>query len=106
MRINNLALVGNDYTYVSGFIEPQLTEPVDGAYFLHDNTTGNWQCKTSSNSIRTTVATSVPVVITQWYMLEIFVNDIASEVVFKIDGVTVAIINSNIPTGNGRATGM
>jgi hypothetical protein len=69
----------------------------DGAYFIFNGATNaNWQCVTASASARTTTTSTVAVVAATWYTLEIIYN--GTNVVFKINGTTVATHTLNIPT--------
>jgi hypothetical protein len=83
---------------------------VDGVYFLYDEggvTSGstaspNWQCVTSSNSVRTFTSTSVAVS-NSYTKLRIEINDAATQVLFYINGTLVATHTTNIPTGTARS---
>lgn len=83
---------------------------IDGAYFLYDEggvssgstATGNWQCVTTSNSVRTFTTTAV-VVVGSYTKLRIEINDSATQVLFYINNTLVATHATNIPIGRSRS---
>jgi hypothetical protein len=102
------------YQYLVGFFDAYTAaNQVDGVYFLYDEggvSTGstasvNWQCVTTSNSTRTFTNTATAVTQGTWVTLRIEVNAAANQVVFKVNGTTVATHTTNIPSGSGRETG-
>ena len=68
-----------------------------GAYFFYDLSSPNWQCRTANGGTRTIYDTGVPVIEDQWTRLGIESQDGASEAVFKINGVVVATLTTNLP---------
>lgn len=98
----------DDYSFVFGFHDATTVAAVDGAYFLYDNASANWQIVTRSNSTGTATASSTAVAIAGWVRLQIVVNAAASSVAFYVDGtqVNVSPLTSNIPTAVNRQTGM
>jgi len=75
-------------------------DQANGVYFEYsDNINGgNWNYKTASGSVRTTVNTSSAVT-TGWYNLGMIINAAASSISFTINGVSAgAAITTNIPT--------
>lgn len=56
----------------------------------------NWQCITSTNSVRTLTTTSVPVT-TNWVKLRIVINAAGTSASFYINGTLVAFHTTNIP---------
>jgi hypothetical protein len=104
-----LSTASNRYTSVLGF-QDVFGSPnqVDGVFFLYDEggvasgstASPNWQCVTSSNSVRTFTTTSISVASQR--KLRFIINDAGTEVLFYIDNVLVATHTTNIPTGNSR----
>lgn len=97
----------NTYAVRAGFIDSITAEPTDGAYFryTHGTNSGRWQAVCRNNNTETAVDTGVTAAITTFNDFEIVVNAAASSVEFKIGGVVVATIATNIPTAAGRETG-
>jgi hypothetical protein len=105
-----LSTAANRYTSVLGF-QDVFGSPnqVDGVFFLYDEggvasgstASPNWQCVTSSNSVRTFTTTSISV--GSQRKLRFTINDAGTEVLFYIDNVLVATHTTNIPTGNSRS---
>lgn len=105
-----LSTASERYTSILGF-QDVFGSPnqVDGVFFLYDEggvTSGstaspNWQCVTSSNSVRTFTTTSIPVDTNQ-RKLRFTINDAGTQVLFYIDNVLVATHTTNIPTGTSR----
>jgi hypothetical protein len=133
-QLDTLALGGGLVTCVSGvstFTNSDATETyvdtiglfdnitgvnqVDGVYFLYDTSgastgsaaSGNWQCVTCSNSVRTFTTTTVTVTgsSTVFYNLRIEINSDATLVQFYIDDALVAAHTTNIPVGIARTVG-
>lgn len=114
VNVTTLSTSVEGFAFLSGFIDVlSAVNQVDGVYFLYDergSSTGstasaNWQCVTSSNSVRTFTTTTTAVGANTWVLLRIEINAAASSVVFKIDGNTVATHTTNIPNTTGRETG-
>lgn len=77
---------------------------VDGVYFeLPASGTTTWQCKTASNSTRTTVSSGITIVGSTWYLLEARITTTSVE--YYINGSLVTTTATNIPTGAGRVFG-
>jgi hypothetical protein len=98
------------YVSIIGFQDSYGTaNQTDGIYFLYDEggvssgsaVSPNWQCVTSSNSVRTFTTTSVTAN-TAYKKFKIVINDNATEVLFYIDNVLVATHTTNIPSGSAR----
>lgn len=81
-------------------------QAVDGAYFIYDRATHGttWQAKTAANSVTTTTDTAITFSANTWVRLGILVKGVTS-VEFFINGVSVATITTNIPSGASRPTG-
>lgn len=78
----------------------------DGAYFVIDQTSDFVICRTSNNSVRTSVTTNVTIpAVGTFARYEILVAEDGKSVKFYINEVLVATIVDNIPTGAGRWTG-
>lgn len=104
----NLLSTGTDtYTLRVGFCDVINADCVDGAYFeLNSNADGQFQCKTASNSARTTASpdSAVTAAATTWYKLRVEVDG-SSAVRFYINGSQVCTHDqTNIPSGAARAT--
>jgi hypothetical protein len=105
-----LSTASERYTSVLGF-QDVFGSPnqVDGVFFLYDEggvasgstASPNWQCVTSSNSVRTFTTTSISVASQR--KLRFTINDAGTQVLFYIDNVLVATHTTNIPTGNSRS---
>lgn len=109
IRIPTLSDATNRYVLRVGFGDNDSADMVDGVYFEYDDSASAfWRTKSSSNSVRTIINSSVTVAINTWYRLDIEVNDAGDEAKFYIDDVLVATHNAangyNIPTGAGRET--
>lgn len=98
-----------DRYYINlGFHDVFSTNQVDAVGFVYDlnglNTgstaSANWQCLTSSNSVRTWTTTSVAVGPYQNFRIEINAN--ATQVLFYINDTLVATHTTNIPSGTSR----
>ncbi|MEM4379133.1 MAG: hypothetical protein QXL01_00400 [Thermoplasmatales archaeon] len=77
---------------------------VDGCYFeFPASGTTAIQCKTSSNSTRTTTSSGINWTTNTWYLLKMTIT--SSSVVYNINGTDVATITTNIPTNAGRNCG-
>lgn len=73
----------------------------DGMYFrfVANGSNLNWECVTSTTSVRTAVDSGVVVTLNNFQVFEIFA--VSGTVQFAINGVTVATITTNVPsTGN------
>ncbi len=80
----------------------------DGVFFRYsdDINSGKWQAVCVSNGVESTpVDTGVTAIITTNKVFRIVVNSLGTSATFYIDGVLVATIITQIPTGNGRQTG-
>jgi hypothetical protein len=97
----------NAYTVRSGLIDSITAESTDGAFFryTHSVNAGKWQAVCRSNGVETAVDTGIVAAANAWDLLAIQVNASGTQAVFKIDGVTVATITTNIPAAAGRETG-
>jgi len=104
--ISNLSTVTETYTLRFGFGDNISGDMVDGAYFEYTNTgsTPNWYRCTASNSTRTKTDTGVAAAAGTWTRLKVVVNANGTSVEFFINGVSVNVNTTNIPTGEGRGT--
>lgn len=98
------------YQLAVGFLDnPAAVNQTDGCFFLYDEggvSTGstasaNWQCVTSSGSIRTVTVSSVAVSTSTWAALDVRVNAAGTSVEFRINGTLVATHATNVPTASG-----
>lgn len=86
-----------------------VSDAVDGAYF--EIVGGVAACKTASNSVRTTNATTVVLSLTTHYMFDIEVDSLGTQVRFRIwDADTSTLIldvvnTTNIPNSSSRTFG-
>jgi hypothetical protein len=72
---------------------------VNGVYFEYDSTvSANWRLKSATNSTRTTVTSTLPVVAGKWRVLKIEINYDGNIARFYCDGVLLDTITANIPT--------
>jgi len=105
----------NRFSFIAGFFDATTANQTDAVAFVYDEggvSTGStaaayWQTATVSNSSRTwnTSHTQITVTAGQYYTLRIEINAAGTEVVFKVDGTTIATHTANIPTGSGREVG-
>jgi hypothetical protein len=95
------------YTTRVGFIDNGASESADGAFFryTHGSNGGMWEAVTRTNNAETSSNTGVTPVADLFQLFEVDVNAAGTSVDFKIDGVIVATITTNIPTAVGRETG-
>ncbi len=92
----------NEYVLRAGFSSISLPNTINqGITFEYqfDQNGGRWQALTEDGVAETTVDTGVTVVVSTYYLLEFEVNAAGTSVEYFIDGVSVATIVTNIPTG-------
>lgn len=78
-------------------------EHIDGVYFEYNrNNSLNWVCKTSTDSIRTSVTTNVAVEPSTWFNLAFISNADGTEITFLINRNIVATVTTNIPNAIDR----
>lgn len=96
----------NRFTLRMGLGDSASAESVDFIGFRYtDNVNGGkWQAVTRKNSVETAVDTGqiIESPTPAWHKWGFRVNTAGTSVVFLIDGVTVATISTNIPTGSSR----
>jgi len=105
-RVPTLPDANQSFAFRIGFLDVLNADPVDGVYFELTEADSDWQCKTSSNSTRTTSDTGQAAQANTWTRLRIEVNAAGSEANFYIDGTLKATITTNLPTGAGRELGV
>jgi hypothetical protein len=98
-----------NYTLRFGFGDSVTADFVDGAYFEYTDVGGgtptpNWYKCTASNSTRTKTNTTVAAVAGAWTRLKVVVNAAGTSVEYFINGISVGVVTTNIPTGVGRET--
>jgi hypothetical protein len=78
--------------------------PADGAYFLYDSVSANWQYVTANNSSRTTAVSTVAVNALTTYILEVEFDGTGFN--FYINGTLVngSPVTTNTPITSGRET--
>ena len=80
---------------------------VDGIYFFYfDATSLNWIIKTRSNSVESTLTTSVAVTANTWIKLRIEYTHATTTATFFINNTNVGSLNTNIPLTLARASGL
>ncbi len=101
------------FQLLAGFIDTlTAANQADGVYFLYDEggtstgsaASGNWQCVSASNSVRSFSTTSTAVG-TGFVRLTIEINAAGTSATFFVNGTLVATITTNIPIAAGRETG-
>lgn len=129
---NSIRLSGGEYVYEADVNVPVLSDgtnrfqilvgfmaaintptQTNAVCFLYDEggvatgagASANWRSLTANNGTRTYTDTTIAVTANTWVKLRIEINANATEVVFKIDGTTVATHSTNIPTASGREMG-
>ncbi len=105
--ITTLSDVTNTYAIRFGFGDVTSGDFVDGAHFEYSDagSTPNWYKCTASNSTRTKTDTTVAAVAGAWTRLKVVVNAAGTSVEYFINGTSVGVVTTNIPTGTGRETG-
>jgi hypothetical protein len=97
----------NTYYLRFGFGDVYNADFVDGAYFeYYSPTSANWYKCTASNSTRTKTDTTIAAAAAAWTRLKIVVNSAGTSVEYFINGISVGVVTTNIPTGTGRETGV
>jgi len=110
----NLELASDDtedYIFRWGFGDA-LTggAPADGAFFRYNDNvnSGNWQCITANNSTYTTNNTAVAATFSTtggaWTRLNVAADAAGANIIFSINGTSVATNSANIPITVARAT--
>jgi hypothetical protein len=110
IRIATLSTAAETYTLRFGFGDSVSGAPTDGAYFQYTDVGGgtptpNWYKCTASNASITATDTTIAAVAGAWTRLKIVVNADGTSVEYFINGVSVGVVTTNIPTGAGRTTG-
>lgn len=106
VRIPTLPTVAEAFAFRIGFGDNAGGDMTDGVYFELTQADSDWQCKTASNSTRTTYDTGQAAAANTWVRLRIEINADGSEANFYINGTLRATISTNIPTGSGREVGI
>lgn len=98
--IQALATVAQDYTLRIGFMNDEVNDPTNGAYFEYNRSlNGNiWTCITNNGGSKTTT-TSIAVIVGETLSLKIVVSG-SNIVNFSINDIIVASHTTNIPTGS------
>ena len=105
VRFPDLLSNAQKYTFRIGFGDSNSGDMTDGVYFEYSENNDNWQCKTTSNSTRTTEDSGEEVLENTWTRVRIEVNAAGSEAKFYVGGSLKSTISTNIPTGAGRELG-
>ncbi len=107
--ISSLSTAAETFTIRFGFGDSYNADYVDGAYFEYTDVGGgtptpNWYKCTAANGTRTKTDTTVAAVIgsTAWTRLKVVVNAAGTSVEYFINGVSVGIRDTNIPTAAGQ----
>lgn len=105
MRTDDLSDATETYTTRIGFIDSDTGETTDGAFFryTHSVNGGRWQAVTRAANVETAVDTGVTVAANTIYTLDVQVS--GGTATFLLDGVSVATISTNVPSGSGQPTG-
>lgn len=107
LRLTALSNAVSTFSVRAGFIDSISAESQDGAFFRYTDTVngGRFQAVTRQNNTETAADTGVAVAINTDYKLEVIVNADGTSAEFRINGVVVATITTNIPVGTSRDTG-
>lgn len=100
MKLNDISLAPEEFSIQAGWTDDVDSNGVDGVFFK--NSGGNWTANTIANNTITTVNTGIAAS-TDFICLEIIVDE-TDTATFYIEGIEVAQITTNIPTGTGRYT--
>jgi hypothetical protein len=106
VRIPTLPVAAQAFAFRIGFGDSVSGDHADGVYFELTQADTEWQCKTASNSNRTTSDSGETAQANTWTRVRIEINAAGTEANFYIDGTLKATITTNIPTGAGRETGI
>lgn len=105
LEVDTLSDATNRFRFITGFGNATTNNnDTNCVMFTYDeggtangtSASPNWQCITSTNSVRTLTTTSVPVT-TNWVKLRIVINAAGTSVSFYINGSLVAFHTTNIP---------
>lgn len=88
-----------------GFVDSVTGESVDGAFFRAVDG-GNLYAVTRSNNTESATDLGFTPSATVWQSFGVSVNSSGTSAEFTVDGTVVATHTTNIPTGNGRQTGI
>lgn len=103
--VPSLATGAQAFTARFGFIDNNIGNPVDGAFFEYNGPTQTvWRTSTVSASSFTYTNTGITVQANRWYDFQVIVDPAVPEAKFYIDDVHVATHSTNIPLGAGRET--
>jgi hypothetical protein len=99
MKLPTLSVGGESYTINMGMASNFSITPTDGVYFSYTESlnSGNWQCITRSASTSTTTNTATAAT-TSFTTFRVSVDASAANVIFYINGSSVATHTTNIPT--------
>jgi len=107
LKIPVLSDGSNTFVIQAGFLDTLTADQTDGVYFEHDISghATNWRYCSSNNASRTKNSSSVAISTSGWMKLtiEIYTGPVAK---FCVNGTLLGTINTNIPTGSGRMTGV
>lgn len=111
LHVRGLSTAAQEYIVRAGFNDDVVAGGgacLDGAYFEYDRATSGdvWRCVTANNGVRTTVVSTIAPVSDTFQRLEVLVNEAGTYARFLVDDVLAATIQTNIPTGAGRHTGV
>jgi hypothetical protein len=106
VHLANLSDATDEFTVTLGFGDNTGSGGnLDGVYFEYVRTTSvNWRANCRSNGSTTAITSSVPVSV-GWVKLSFEINATGTSVEFFIDGSSIGITTTNIPTGAGRFVG-
>jgi len=99
--LEQLSSVTQTFTTEVGFIDSTATgDATNGAYFRYTDGTngGKWQCVTAAGGVRTSVDSGILADV-NYHAFTVEINEAGTSAVFAIDGVTVATISTNLPSG-------
>lgn len=100
------ALSDGTDTYIArcGYIDTATAAPTDmiGFRYTHSTNGGRWECVCRSNNVEAAVDSGVSVAANADYTMRFTTNADATSVAFTINGVAVATITTNIPSGLAR----
>lgn len=98
-----------NFAHRAGFMDAAVggNDPTDGVFFryTHSVNGGRFQAVARSNGTETAADTGVTVAINTTYALEVSINAAGTSAEFRIDGVLVATIATNLPVGASRIMG-
>lgn len=106
VKVPTLSTAGERFIVLFGLSDNASGAPTDGVWIEYDEaTSANWRICAASNTTTTKTTTSVAVD-TNWHDFTIIINAAGTSAEYFIDGTSLGVVNTNVPNGAGRDTGI